>query len=45
MDWSEKTELVLQDKDLIEEFTLTKSFEEAFLSWHREEYPDEWGND
>lgn len=44
-DWVEKQEQVLQNNSLIVEFTLSSKFEEAYLEWHREEHPEEWGND
>lgn len=45
MDWVDKEADILQDVTLHEEFNQTKEYEEAFLNWHRETHPEDWGND
>lgn len=44
-DWADTEERILSIEELHKKFQSTDQYEEAFLSWHRKHYPEEWGND
>lgn len=44
-DWVEQAEFVLSDLDCHLEFNTTQEYEDALLEWHRNKYPEDWGND
>lgn len=44
-DWSETTEVLIQDQKILEVWRETIEHEKAFEEWATKNYPEEYGND
>ena len=45
MEWTETTQQLIQDEDIIEKFQDTDEFLTTFEAWVIKTYPEEYGND